>query len=82
MEALPRETTVDVLEKRLREDRGSAQVFRWWTLAHGYVMLEGSGYLDRAKGVERVLAPLLIDFLVGEGCPRPRAEASIGRSLA
>lgn len=70
-----------VAEKRLREEVGSARVFRWWTLAHGYVMLEGSGYLDRTKGVERVLAPLLVDFLIGEGCPRRRAEASIRRSL-
>lgn len=70
-----------VAENRLREDQGSARVFRWWTLAHGYVMLEGSGYLDRTKGVERVLAPLLVDFLVGEGCPRRRAEASVRRSL-
>ncbi|WP_182376751.1 TetR/AcrR family transcriptional regulator [Nocardioides sp. WS12] len=70
-----------VEKKRLREAGGSALAFRWWTIAHGYAMLEGSGYVTREKGPIRILAPLLIDFVVGEGCPRRGAEQSIRRAL-
>ncbi|MBC6450246.1 TetR/AcrR family transcriptional regulator [Actinokineospora xionganensis] len=63
--------------KRIRPTPGSALSFRWWTLVHGYVMLEGAGYVAQDRGVDRVLVPLLVDFFVGEGDDERRAEASI-----
>jgi len=66
---------------RFEAQRGSAPVFRWWTIVHGYVLLEGVGYLARARGPERVLAPLLIDFLVGQGDGRAAAEGSVAGVL-
>ncbi|MFW6865908.1 TetR/AcrR family transcriptional regulator [Nocardioides sp. CPCC 206347] len=70
-----------VEKNRLREAGGSALAFRWWTLVHGYAMLEGSGYVTRDKGPVRILAPLLIDFVIGEGCPRRIAERSVREAL-
>lgn len=66
---------------RLRPDPGAAPVFRWWTLVHGYVLLEGAGYLARDRGPDRVLAPLLVAFLVGEGDERASAERSVAHLL-
>lgn len=66
---------------RLEPQPGSAPVFRWWTLVHGYVLLEGVGYLARERGPERVLGPLLVDFLVGQGDRRAEAERSIAGVL-
>lgn len=67
---------------RLRDSGGTALSFRWWTLVHGYVMLETAGYLAAERGPGRVLGPLLVDLFVGEGDARDRAEASVRRALA
>lgn len=67
---------------RIRTATGSALSFRWWALVHGYVMLEGSGYVAPETGTERVLGPLLVDFLVGEGDDPARASASAAAGLA
>ncbi len=75
--------TIDraVAAGRFEAQRGSAPVFRWWTIVHGYVLLEGVGYLARARGPARVLGPLLVDFLVGQGDERPAAERSVAGVL-
>lgn len=67
---------------RIRKATGSALSFRWWALVHGYVMLEGSGYVASETGTERVLGPLLVDFLVGEGDGAEQAAASVDAGLA
>ncbi len=48
---------------------------------HGYVILESTGYLSRADGPTRVLAPLLVDFFVGEGDEPANATESIREGL-
>lgn len=63
--------------KRIRPTAGSALSFRWWTLVHGYVVLEAAGYVGPERGIVRVLVPLLVDFFVGEGDDSVRAEASV-----
>lgn len=67
---------------RLRDAGGAALSFRWWTLVHGYVMLETAGYLSSERAPGRVLGPLLVDLFVGEGDTPERAEASVGSVLS
>lgn len=66
-----------VASGRIRDAGGTALVFRWWVLAHGYAVLEGAGYVAPDRGPERVLGPLLVDFFAGEGDDPAAARASV-----
>ncbi|KAA1420930.1 TetR/AcrR family transcriptional regulator [Nocardioides humilatus] len=70
-----------VAEGRVRDAGGSALAVRWWTIVHGYVLLESAGYLEPVRSAERVLGPLLVDLLVGEGDDPGRAAESVRRAL-
>lgn len=67
---------------RISEARGAAPAFRWWTVVHGYALLESSGHIDAERGPTSVLVPLLRDFFVGEGDARDRALDSVTLGLA
>lgn len=70
-----------VEDGRLRGPSSSALSFRWWAAVHGYVMLEAAGYIARDRGPQRVLGPLLVDFLVGEGDDPEYAATSVRAGL-
>nr|WP_246304722.1 TetR/AcrR family transcriptional regulator [Nocardioides thalensis] len=67
---------------RIGAARGDAPTFRWWTVVHGYALLESSGHIAPDRGPKSVLAPLLCDFFVGEGDGRARALDSVTGGLA
>lgn len=67
---------------RLDDERPSILSFQWWSLVHGYAMLETAGFLVRGQARERVLGPALVALFVGLGDDRDRAEGSVREGLA
>lgn len=67
---------------RAREEPAAELSFRWWSLAHGYALLESSGHILPRRGRSRVLEPLLVGFFVGLGDDPARARTSVGAGLA
>jgi AcrR family transcriptional regulator len=63
---------------RVRGDDGdSAIAGRLWSLTHGEVLLEIAGFFgDEGHGMTQILAPLMIDVLVGMGDDREKATQS------
>ncbi len=49
----------------------------WWVVAHGYVMLELTGYFEPPNSMAKVLAPLLTRFLLGLGAAREQVDPAI-----
>ncbi|MBF6059669.1 TetR/AcrR family transcriptional regulator [Nocardia terpenica] len=65
----------------VRPDPPREVATRLWALVHGTVLLEIAGFLGSAEhsSLPVILGPATIDFLVGMGCPRKRAERSMAR---
>jgi AcrR family transcriptional regulator len=66
---------------RLREQRPADLSFQWWSIVHGYALLEAAGFVLARPGRARVLAPALVSFFVGHGDDGARARASVGAGL-
>ncbi|NGN62669.1 TetR/AcrR family transcriptional regulator [Streptomyces sp. A7024] len=63
---------------RLREDDASAVAGQLWTMVHGFVLLEVSGWFGYdGQGVFDILAPHCVNLLVGLGDEREAAEGSM-----
>lgn len=67
---------------RVDEERSADLSFRWWSLVHGYALLEAAGFVLAGPGRVRVLAPGLVAFFVGHGDDAARARASVRSGLA
>jgi len=68
---------------RIRGDDGdSAIAGRLWSLTHGEVLLEIAGFFgDEGHGLTQILAPLMIDVLVGMGDDRDKANKSLAAAM-
>jgi hypothetical protein len=63
---------------RIRPDDPVAVAAQFWSMLHGFVLLEAAGVFgDAGNGVLRVLAPHVINLMVGLGDDRAAAEASL-----
>ncbi|POM23624.1 Bacterial regulatory protein, tetR family [Actinomadura rubteroloni] len=63
---------------RIRPDDAIAVAAQFWSVLHGYVLLEAAGVFgDEGNGVLRVLAPHVVNLMVGLGDDRAAAEASL-----
>lgn len=71
-----------VREGRLAPARAADLSFQWWSLAHGYAMLEAAGFVAAEPGRARVLAPALIALFVGLGDDPVAAGTSVREGLA
>ena len=77
------EALLDVVRRmiaagRIREDGASSIAGRLWSITHGVVMLELAGYFGREDhGMTQILAPVMVDVLVGMGDDRERALQSM-----
>lgn len=71
-----------VADGRLHDAAPADLSFRWWSLVHGYAMLETAGYAVPGPGRRRVLGPALAALFIGLGDDPRRAEASVRRGLA
>ena len=68
---------------RIRGDRESAIAGRLWSVSHGAVLLEIAGFFGRdGHGMTEILAPVIVDLLVGMGDDRGKAQLSLGAALA
>lgn len=50
---------------------------QWWTIVHGFVLLETAKYLLPPNDVTKVLKPLLLNFFVGLGDQKDQALNSL-----
>lgn len=66
---------------RVQEERSADLSFQWWSLVHGYALLEATGFVLAGPGRGRVLEPGLVAFFVGHGDEPVRARASVGAGL-
>ncbi|MDO7869141.1 TetR/AcrR family transcriptional regulator [Nocardioides jiangxiensis] len=62
---------------RLRDGRAVDLSFQWWSLVHGYALLEATGFVVAGPGRSRVLVPGLTAFFIGHGDEPERARASV-----
>jgi AcrR family transcriptional regulator len=63
---------------RIRDDGESAIAGRLWSVTHGAVLLEMAGFFGHeGHGITQILAPLIVDVLVGMGDDRELAERSL-----
>ena len=53
----------------------------WWVLAHGYVLLELSGYFEASSSIPKVLEPLLKRFFIGLGADAKKIERAIDQGI-
>jgi AcrR family transcriptional regulator len=68
---------------RIRNDSEAAVAGRIWSICHGAVMLEMAGFFgSEGHGLRDILSPLTVDFLVGMGDERDRANASLATAAA
>ncbi|WP_238997396.1 TetR-like C-terminal domain-containing protein, partial [Mycolicibacterium sp. CBMA 361] len=68
---------------RIRDDGEAAVAGRIWSICHGAVTLEMAGFFGtEGHGLRDILSPLTVDFLVGMGDERDRAEASLATAVA
>lgn len=68
---------------RIRDDGVSAVAGRLWSISHGAVMLEISGFFGHeGHGLTQILVPLTVDALVGLGDDRDRTMASLSAAAA
>ncbi|MUL79866.1 TetR/AcrR family transcriptional regulator [Mycolicibacterium sp. CBMA 226] len=68
---------------RIRNDGEAAVAGRIWSICHGAVMLEMAGFFgSEGHGLRDILSPLTVDFLVGMGDERDRANASLATAAA
>ncbi|MUL66187.1 TetR family transcriptional regulator [Mycobacterium sp. CBMA 234] len=68
---------------RIRDDGEAAVAGRIWSICHGAVTLEMAGFFGtEGHGLRDILSPLTVDFLVGMGDERGRAEASLATAAA
>lgn len=77
-------TLVRVVESgRLAPRRSSELAFMWWSLAHGYALLETSGHIAAGTGRPRILAGVLTALLsgLGDGTAHASVEAGIHEAL-
>ena len=63
---------------RIRDDGESTIAGRIWSVTHGAVMLEIAGFFGHeGHGITEILAPLIVDVLVGMGDDRERTNESL-----
>ncbi|MCE5290995.1 MAG: TetR/AcrR family transcriptional regulator [Nocardiaceae bacterium] len=67
---------------RIQSTRASTLAYRWWVIVHGFATLETAEFIGRERGVERVLAPLLVSLFAGEGDDADRARESVAAGLS
>ena len=68
---------------RIRDDGELAIAGRMWSLIHGAVTLELAGFFGHeGHGPVQVLAPMMLDLLVGMGDDRDRATQSMTAAVA
>ncbi|WP_176457419.1 MULTISPECIES: TetR/AcrR family transcriptional regulator [Nocardiaceae] len=60
---------------------GVALAYQWWSVSHGYILLELAGYAERESGTRKVLAPLLEAVAVGLGDDPVRTQSSLDAVL-
>lgn len=77
------EALLDVVRRmtaadRIRNDGESAIAGRLWSLTHGAVLLEIAGFFGHeGHGITEILAPIMVDVLVGMGDVRERTTQSL-----
>lgn len=63
---------------RIRDDGEAAVAGRLWSVTHGGVVLEIAGFFGHEdRGMTEVLAPLMVDVLVGMGDDRDKTNQSL-----
>lgn len=63
---------------RIRDDGESAIAGRLWSLTHGAVLLEIAGFFGHeGHGITEILAPIMVDVLVGMGDVRESTTQSL-----
>ena len=68
---------------RIRDDGESAIAGRLWSLTHGEVLLEIAGFFGHEDhGMTQILAPVIVDVLVGMGDDREKALRSMATAVA
>jgi AcrR family transcriptional regulator len=81
-EALRKMVRRMVAEGRIRDDGESGIAGRIWSVIHGVVMLEMAGFFGHeGHGATEILAPLIVDFLVGMGDERERTDQSLAAAV-
>ncbi|GAA3979691.1 TetR/AcrR family transcriptional regulator [Actinomadura viridis] len=79
---LPRQVRRAMDAGRIRRDDPIAVAGQFWSMIHGYVLLETIGVFGaEGRGVLHILGPQVVNLLVGLGDERQAAELSAGRSL-
>ena len=67
---------------RIRDDGESAIAGRLWSLTHGEVLLEIAGFFGhKDHGMTQILAPVIVDVLVGMGDDRERTNESLAAAV-
>ncbi|HSX67002.1 TetR/AcrR family transcriptional regulator [Nocardioides sp.] len=66
---------------RLRGGRPVDISFQWWSLIHGYALLEAARFVLAGPGRARVLLPGLTAFFIGHGDEPKLARASVEAAL-
>jgi AcrR family transcriptional regulator len=68
---------------RIRDDGEAAVAGRLWSITHGEVLLEIAGFFGREDhGMTEILAPLIVDVLVGMGDDHERVGESLASAAA
>ncbi len=68
---------------RIRDDGESAIAGRLWSVTHGGVLLEMAGFFGHeGHGVTEILAPVMVDVLVGMGDAREKTQQSLAAAAA
>lgn len=67
---------------RIRDDGEAAVAGRLWSITHGVVLLEIAGFFGHeGHGMTDVLAPLIVDVLVGMGDDRDKTSQSLSSAV-
>jgi AcrR family transcriptional regulator len=72
-----------IAARRIRNDGESVIAGRLWSVTHGGVLLEIAGFFGHeGHGVTDILAPTMVDLLVGMGDDRERVLESFASAVA
>lgn len=72
-----------ITAERIRDGDASVIAGRLWSVIHGAVLLEIAGFFGHeGHGISQILAPLIVDVLVGMGDDRERTQQSMSAAAA
>ncbi|MFV5444348.1 TetR/AcrR family transcriptional regulator [Acinetobacter oleivorans] len=77
LEKIAETVQLAIEQKRFHRDSAFLIANQWWTIVHGFALLESARYLVPPNNIQKVLKPLLLNYFIGLGDQQELASASL-----